>query len=135
MSEEEILDEIRFCLCGEYITSVHEQAIKGLLDLYNKEKEENQLMKAEFNRLEDLEDNTEQLKGLLEDEREHNKKLQKELDLSNDCNIAMDYTIKHSINKDIIKEKIEELNKIHKERDFTNREAFYLECYEKLLEG
>ena len=40
MSEEETLDEIKFCLQGEYITKEHEQAIQGLLDLYNKEKKE-----------------------------------------------------------------------------------------------
>lgn len=41
MSEEEIIDEINFCNEGEYITREHYQAIQGLLDLYNKEKEKN----------------------------------------------------------------------------------------------
>lgn len=41
LSEEEILDDINFCLEGEYITREHYEAIQGLLNLYNKEKEKN----------------------------------------------------------------------------------------------
>lgn len=41
MNEEKILDDINFCLEGEYITPEHYEAIQGLLDLYQKEKEKN----------------------------------------------------------------------------------------------
>lgn len=41
MNEEEVLNEIEFCLVGEYITSEHREAIEGLLSLYQKEKEKN----------------------------------------------------------------------------------------------
>lgn len=43
MTEEEIIDLCRFCLQGEYITAETENAIQGLLDLYNKAKSEKQL--------------------------------------------------------------------------------------------
>lgn len=41
MNEEEILNEIDFCLAGEYITMEHRQAIEGLLKRYNQEREKN----------------------------------------------------------------------------------------------
>jgi hypothetical protein len=52
--------------------------LNGILDLYNKEKEENRIMKAEFERLENIEDDTAQLKLLLKEEKEKNKKLELE---------------------------------------------------------
>ncbi len=39
MEEKEILNEIEFCLSGEYITLEHEQAIQKLVELYKHEKE------------------------------------------------------------------------------------------------
>lgn len=33
---------------------------------------------------------------------------------------------------DKIENKIEELRKIHQERDFTDKESFYLDCYKEL---
>jgi hypothetical protein len=47
LSEEEIIDDINFCLEGEYITPEHYDAIQGLLNLYNKEKEKNKEYFAE----------------------------------------------------------------------------------------
>jgi hypothetical protein len=47
LSEEEILDDINFCLEGEYITPEHYEAIQGLLDLYQQEKEKNKECFAE----------------------------------------------------------------------------------------
>ena len=47
MNEEEILNEIDFCLAGEYITMEHRQAIECLLDLYNQEKEKNKKLEEE----------------------------------------------------------------------------------------
>lgn len=41
--------------------------------------------------------------------------------------------VDNSIPKSKIKEKIEELREIHKERDFTNKESYYLDCYKELL--
>lgn len=96
------------------------KAYKGLLDLYKKEKEQNSIIKeklkelnipmetliGEFNRLEDLEDDREQLKALLKEEKEKNKELQ---------NYMKEFLIPKStinliyISKDKIRNKIKEL--------------------------
>lgn len=41
--EEKILDDINFCLEGEYITREHYEAIQGLLNLYKQEKKTNDI--------------------------------------------------------------------------------------------
>lgn len=51
MNEEKILDDINFCLEGEYITPEHYEAIQGLLNLYNKEKKKNEELSKNFNEL------------------------------------------------------------------------------------
>jgi hypothetical protein len=51
MSEDEIIDEINFCNEGEYITREHYQAIQGLLDLYNKEKEKNKELEKDISEM------------------------------------------------------------------------------------
>ena len=53
LSEEKILDDINFCLEGEYITPEHYEAIQGLLNLYNKEKEKNKELE-EYKKISEL---------------------------------------------------------------------------------
>ncbi len=46
--EKDILNEIDFCLSGEYITLEHEQAIKKLVELYKNEKEVSHFIQSEL---------------------------------------------------------------------------------------
>lgn len=48
MNEEDMINEIDFCLAGEYITMEHRQAIEGLLKRYNQEKEKNKKLEEEL---------------------------------------------------------------------------------------
>lgn len=124
--------------------------LQGLLDLYKQEKEKNKKLKQEYEELDEnftlviigkerIEKENGELKAELKQEKEERQKFEKafkqrmeyshelEKDLFENCS-------NYVISKDKIKEKIEELRKIHKERDFTNKEGFYLDCYKELLE-
>lgn len=122
MSEEEIIKDVKdfnniTVLYGQLVLlksqlTRYQKASNNLLDLYNKEKEQNSLIKnklkelnipmetliGEFNRLEDLEDDREQLKWRLKEEKENYDKLTK-------------HFIENHISKDKIRAKIEKLNK------------------------
>lgn len=87
MSEKEILKECDKLFVTMANVHIDGKPMKDLLDLYNKEKEQNSLIKEkleelnipmetlinEFNRLEDLEDDREQLKWRLKEEKEKNE--------------------------------------------------------------
>lgn len=115
MSEEEAIKEIENYL--DYEGSVSIQAIATLYTLYNKEKEENRIMKAEFERLENIEDDTAQLKLLLKEEKEKNKELYKDnqKQWEERCKLAIELD-NNTISKDKIREKIEpKLKELDKE--------------------
>lgn len=102
MNKEEILkniNEMIELIDDECYLSIPEdiESIKGLLDLYNKEKEKNEMRR--YNEIE-------QTKGLLKlynQEKEKNKELEKEYD-----KLAKYFTENH-ISKDKIKDKIKEI--------------------------
>lgn len=64
MNEEKILDDINFCLEGEYITPEHYEAIQGLLNLYNKEKEKNKSLEQENSFLKMMYRGTDEFKAI-----------------------------------------------------------------------
>lgn len=120
-------DENTYLLCdclenivtGKYTKYDIQLIVSGLLNLYKKEKEQNSLIKeklkelnismetliGEFNRLEDLEDDTIQLKWRLKEEKEKNKELE------NKRKTTMEVIGANYIHKDKIREKMEELKK------------------------
>ena len=105
LSEEEILDDINFCLEGEYITREHYEAIQGLLDLYNKEKETSHFLQSELDRA----------NAKILEEKEKNKELYEDnqKQWAERCKLAMDldYVDENYINKDKIREFIKEETK------------------------
>lgn len=60
---------------------------------------------------------------------EENKYLKKQIPIDK----IFYYSDKDYIPKSKIKEKRDKLIEVHKERDFTNKEAYYLDCYNELL--
>ena len=90
MNEEKILDDINFCLEGEYITPEHYEAIQGLLDLYRSKTE--QLNTALNSLKKEKEKNKELIQGQV-----------KTLD-----EILQPELLKKYISKDKIREKIKE---------------------------
>ena len=129
MSEEEIINHLKDLKenlepISNSFDLLSKQAIQGLLDLYSKEKEENRIMKAEFERLENIEDDTAQLKLLLKEEKEKNVKLLDEAmvtyfndeELKKSIANYLEKILKKNIQKDYIsknkiKEKIKECEK------------------------
>ena len=184
MNEEKILDNINFCLEGEYITREHYEAIQGLLDLYcskteqlntalnslkeekekNKELEHQQQVEIEGRKI--LVNLNENLKEELNKEKEKNKELEatlkqtqdswyedtkiieeykKELNLNNECEIALNNRIVMNEEEDKwkkkIKGKIKELDKAYEDsKDNDGVSPYYYPDYiidilKELLEG
>lgn len=112
-SEKDIITYLKNSLNDEFnfknCTRIQDKmAIQGLLDLYEKEKGKN---KRYLKYLENKDKHYESVLEYLESEKEQ-----------------------EYISKDKIREKIEGLRKIHEDRDFTNKESYYLDCYKELLE-
>lgn len=119
MSEEIIKQQFEEIVEESRQEDVYEYYIKlrNMLDLYNKEKEQNSLIKeklkelnipmetliGEFNRLEDLEDDTIQLKWRLKEEKENYDKL-----------------TKHFIENHISKDKIREIINVIRNRNYND---------------
>ena len=132
MSEEEIIKQLKeACILDENcyeVDCLYEKdliAIRGLYDLYNKEKEEKQLMEAEFNRLEDLEDDREQLKILLKEEKEKNQKILSD-NIETFQKLFAEEISKIYISKDKIREKIKHYEELLRD---------YIEKYDATNDG
>lgn len=124
MNEEKILDDIKFCLEGEYITREHYEAIQGLLDLYNKEKEKNEELSKNFVELcKTAHNDFEERCRLTFELEEREARLQEEI--NEVCKLKAEL-YGNSISKDKIKEKIKEL-----ERRLRNEYDLYERTEEK----
>lgn len=105
MSEEEIIERVNFVITNKGCTYTEKDyiAIECLLDLYNKQKEENERIKKEF--VEEklykdfYKDLTEKWETLAKSLSEKNVSLKKEISLMKSVNINNDF-----ISKDKIKE-------------------------------
>lgn len=114
------------------VNSNYYKAIENLLKAYKELKEENkETVKDNFRLKNELETKRKEYQETYKDVREELKELKKENQvLQKQLNGAFD---RGFIPVSKIKEKIEELREIHKERDFTNKESYYLDCYKELL--
>lgn len=123
LSEEEIIEIIKDFLdlreihssdaMAKSFLSIYKEAIQGLLDLYNKEKEKNKELDRENQALYEsinCDDNT-MLAKLYQKEKEKNKELTDEYLIQRDL-INAEFLNENYISKDKIIEKIEEYEEI-----------------------
>lgn len=158
MSEEEIIKECTELAQNEYHELANcwdeeysSKAIQAILDLYKAEKEKNANIKeqmekmniadagsllAEFDRLECIEDEAEEIRLAYQNEKEKNKRLSKQLDLMRSIDLPKEIE-KNYISIDKIKAKIEEYNKQRQKAEtqkINDMFVNYIDVLQELLE-